>query len=170
MPRRRSRRGRRRGGGIPIGTLYYEFEGIANFTPGAGNVSTINIKYNRLGITLDRPLRPVNATMSFVCTSGAAANINIQLVTPSDQTSGATSNVFPVGNTTKTISLRMPRSTDFVTPSSGDNLLRVNVYSNQPALGETTSTHVVWSGRVGIQHSLRGLPSNVKPVFDDESD
>jgi len=169
MPRRR-RGNYRRFNRPPPCVLGYEFEGIANIAPGAGNVSTINITYGKIGITLDRPLRPISCTMSFVAASGAAINCQLQIVSPVDETPSFSSRVFAVGNTTRLIRGRVSRGTDYVTPVNTDNIIHLNFFSGQPALGESGSIHVVWSGVINIQFRMFNTPSNIKPVMDEDED
>lgn len=159
-PRKRTMR-KRRGANRPC--LRYEFSYIFNCGAVGGDKF---VTFGDLGIDASRPCRPLRVNVNMCCSEGSVASFTLGIYGPrvsagvSSRSVVNRSRSLSIGATARTITVSIPRATDFATPDSGDYVFSLSCSCAQPGTG--TVAHVMVSGEVTVQFEPRGHPTRLK--------
>lgn len=159
-PRKRTKR---RGGGAQRPVLRYEFSYIMNMGVQGGDRL---VTYSDLGVDSSRPCRPLRVSVNMCCTNGSGACMSVGIYGPrvsegeSTRSVVSRSRTMAVGATARTITVSIPRATDFSSPAGNDYVFNISAQCSQPGTGSVT--HVMVTGEVSVQFESRSHPVLLK--------
>ena len=164
------RRNFRRRGRAPPPSLIYEFSYIMNVSTSGQRTVT----FSQLGIDSAHPSRVYRVTVNACCASGSVAALQIGIYGPRISTGeslrsvAARSRAIALGATARTISVVVPRTTDFDSPASDDIAFLLLCSAAQPSTGSIT--HIMVVGECVVQYQRRSVTLDITIKSPDDDD